>query len=495
MGRAREASRRLEQAEAALTAAAADQASLRRAAEKVRRAAECLAGAHGGIIDIASTLALPRERMHQRLPRSSTALDAARAEVFVRALGVHRAFIGGTAPQFRRNLNLALKMIGGEFRPEPSAALDLWATLAILVPVLSSTFASFGRCFAAVPAGGIGWLIVDEAGQAVPQHAVGALMRAKRALVVGDPLQVEPVITLDEEVDRRLHQRRGAHPVHRSTATSTQVLADRNNTFGTWFAGSDKEVWVGSPLVVHRRCVEPMFSIANAIAYGGGMVLGDGKAEQERRATEGDPDRDAAPRPLLGPSRWIDMPTDRGGDRHFMPAHAEMAAAIVREFMVRGWAEGARPDGLPDLYVISPFRSAAHGLRGLLSSRRNWWAPGIQRKAVDAWLRASVGTVHTFQGKEAEAVILLLGGKAPGAIRWAAGTPNVLNVAVTRAKRRLYVVGDWDAWMREPRVRSAMGGIEGFRSSPEAVRTSMATPPALVSARPASMLAGRPQAS
>lgn len=40
-----------------------------------------------------------------------------------------------------------------------------------------------------------------------------------------------------------------------------------------------------------------------------------------------------------------------------------------------------------------------------------------------------------------------------------------------------------------------MGGIEGFRSPPEAVRTSMATPPALVSARPASMLAGRSQAS
>lgn len=40
-----------------------------------------------------------------------------------------------------------------------------------------------------------------------------------------------------------------------------------------------------------------------------------------------------------------------------------------------------------------------------------------------------------------------------------------------------------------------MGGIERFRSPPEAVRTSMAAPPALVSARPASMLAGSPQAS
>ncbi|WP_143021012.1 DEAD/DEAH box helicase [Belnapia rosea] len=494
VGRGREASMRRQEAEAAEAAAAADEAALVSSAEKARRAVERIARAHGGITDMASTLALPRDRMHQRLPRSSKALDAARAEVFVRALGVHQAFVGGAARQFRRNLSLALKMVGGEMRPEPSAALDLWATLAILVPVFSSTFASFGRCFATVPAGGIGWLIVDEAGQAVPQHAAGALMRAKRALVVGDPLQVEPVITLDEEVDRRLQERRGARPIHRSTATSMQVLADRNNPFGTWIAGGEEEVWVGSPLVVHRRCVEPMFSISNAIAYGGGMVLGDGKAEQEKRINEGDPALGVPPQPLLGPSRWIDMPTDRGGNGHFMPAHADLAAAIVREFRIRGWAEGARPDGLPDLFVISPFRTAADGLRRLLSSRRGWWAPGIPDKAMGTWLNACVGTVHTFQGKEAETVVLLLGGRTPGAIRWAAGTPNVLNVAVTRAKRRLYVIGDWDAWMREPRVRSTMGGVEGFRSSAEAVRASLSAPPTLVPTLPHGMAANGPRA-
>ncbi|WP_322003802.1 AAA domain-containing protein [Paraburkholderia tropica] len=59
------------------------------------------------------------------------------------------------------------------------------------------------------------------------------------------------------------------------------------------------------------------------------------------------------------------------------------------------------------------------------------------------------GTVHTFQGKEAEHVVFLLGGNpsSPGVISSFAGAkPNLVNVAVTRAKRRLYVVGDRRFW-------------------------------------------------
>lgn len=60
-----------------------------------------------------------------------------------------------------------------------------------------------------------------------------------------------------------------------------------------------------------------------------------------------------------------------------------------------------------------------------------------------------IGTIHTFQGREADSVILLLGApKAAqnGARSWAAGTPNILNVAVSRAKKSLYVVGSYGAW-------------------------------------------------
>lgn len=62
----------------------------------------------------------------------------------------------------------------------------------------------------------------------------------------------------------------------------------------------------------------------------------------------------------------------------------------------------------------------------------------------------NVGTVHTVQGREADTVIFLLGApKASqnGARQWAGSPENLLNVAVSRAKRNLYVLGSRGAWM------------------------------------------------
>jgi superfamily I DNA and/or RNA helicase len=93
--------------------------------------------------------------------------------------------------------------------------------------------------------------------------------------------------------------------------------------------------------------------------------------------------------------------------------------------------------------VISPYRVVAGKSREIFREA----FPGTSNDDLDQW----IGTVHKMQGREADAVILVLGGDPdkPGSRRFARETPNLLNVAVTRAKRRLYVIGNHGTWGSE----------------------------------------------
>ena len=70
---------------------------------------------------------------------------------------------------------------------------------------------------------------------------------------------------------------------------------------------------------------------------------------------------------------------------------------------------------------------------------------------------AGAGTIHVSQGKEADIVVLVLGGdpRRLGAKDWASEKPNLLNVAVSRAKRRLFIVGNRAEWSEYPNFADA----------------------------------------
>jgi len=68
---------------------------------------------------------------------------------------------------------------------------------------------------------------------------------------------------------------------------------------------------------------------------------------------------------------------------------------------------------------------------------------------------ARVGTVHTFQGGECDAMVLsIVGGRdmPDSGLRWLQRQANLWNVAITRARSHLIVVGDLDFWRGRPGV-------------------------------------------
>lgn len=251
-------------------------------------------------------------------------------------------------------------------------------------------------------------------------------MRSKRALIVGDPLQIPPVVTLSPTLVGGISREFGVDTdIWAAPQASAQSLADNASRYGTELERDTGSIWIGSPLLVHRRCENPMFKISNRIAYNNLMV----HAVSEKPSQIRD---------ILGASSWLDI--QGAASDKWCSDEGRAVAELLHRLHQSGIDD-------PDIYIISPFRIVAQRMRDLVRTDEvltGTWADNPWK-----WVSERIGTVHTFQGKEAEVVILILG--APnadqtGARNWAGGDPNLLNVAATRAKSALYVVGARERW-------------------------------------------------
>jgi hypothetical protein len=383
---------------------------LERAREILERGNAIQTGFEASASQAVQHLSADADQRERAAPWHFEAWRRSRAAVFAAAMQLLRAFVENNVAVMRPNLGLAADALE---KKTPAEARSLgFDSLAFVCPVVSTTFASAASLFGDMGTNSIGWLLLDEAAQATPQGPVGCLLRARRAVVLGDPLQLEPIVKLRARTILSLAQVRRPNLRQLPGEYSAQRLADRVTPYGTMLG----DLWVGLPLRVHRRCESPMFDISNTIAYDGAMV-------QATLYT------DALPLPA---SAWIDVfSADQSGKDHYVPEEGNALKTLLEELR----AAGVTSDRL---FVLSPFRTVARKLQ--IRAPR---------------LAGRTGTVHTAQGKEADVVILVLGGRSPGARRWAASKPNLLNVAVSRAKRRLYVIGNRRNWRALPYFEQA----------------------------------------
>lgn len=362
-----------------------------------------------------------------------------REKLFYLALQVHKNFLLASKSCFFNIKNLALmwrlkkdnegKLATFSFRDRESCFSALLNTVFLLTPVLSTTFASVGSMLSYIKQRGeIGLLIIDEAGQAQPQMALGALYRCQRAIVVGDPKQVEPVVTAEMDTIKKII-RNDENQLYQSKSRSVQEFADRINHIGTYYTepSGEHKTWVGCPLVVHRRCISPMYEISNAISYDNTMKQQTQKPKPEDEANF-----------CLESSRWINVCGTENNSKakdHYVKTQGQKAIELILQAF-------SKTEETPSLYVISPFTTVKEGLKKELKNLPEY----RDNRRIKDWAEKHIGTVHTFQGKEADEVIFLLGcdKNALSAVRWV--NTNIVNVAVTRARYRLYIIGDYTVW-------------------------------------------------
>lgn len=344
-----------------------------------------------------------------------------------------------------------VKFIGDDLQNCTAAAYE---TLFLLIPVVSSTFASVQSLFKNVKEENIvGTMIVDEAGQSSPHMAIGALCRSKKAVIVGDPKQVEPVVTDDQDLLQQTFTD-DLLKYYKDKTNSVQRFADIINPYGTYLKNvRGTEEWVGCPLLVHRRCISPMYEISNDISYNNIMKQQTAQPKVEKQKMF-----------IAEKSQWINVSgKEEGTGRHFVK---EQGDKVIKMLEV---AFSKNPD--PDIFIISPFTTVVSGIKDYLKKhlgecRKKSVASSLleHESSFEDWMEKNVGTVHKFQGKEAAEVIFLLGcdtsDDSASAIKWV--NNNIVNVAATRAKYRFYVIGDIEAWNKSKCVKRAKKILDSY---------------------------------
>lgn len=268
-------------------------------------------------------------------------------------------------------------------------------------------------------------LVLDEAGQALPEMAGAAFALAKSAAVVGDLMQLAPISTSSPLAEIAVAHRSGA-----STFLEAIVRTRRSIVSGSalgmarlvsrWREADDD----GVMLRYHYRCKPSIIDYCNHLCYNGTL-----RPKTDESA--------AFPEPALA---WVNIeaePKPVGGSQ----CNREEADAIIA-WIVERWSawqthEKTRAKAIHEIVaIVTPYKAQSDYLSQQLKA-----AFAVVRLEPGKWPsdddinKVTIGTVHRLQGAERPIVCFsLVEGPAQCSGSFIDRDATLMNVAVSRAK-------------------------------------------------------------
>lgn len=258
-------------------------------------------------------------------------------------------------------------------------------------------------------------VVIDEASQCDVASALPLLFRAKRAVIIGDPQQLRHISALAPAKDAELQEKHGIADRRAAWMYSTRSLYD----LAAGLAGHGDIVNLRDHFRSHAHIIE----FSNRHFYADRPLRIATPYNRLRR-----------PRPNDPGVAWQDVPgrAERpaaGGARN--PVEAAAVAAFLRDLLLARKYRGT-------VGVVTPFRAQAQALQEIAASDGALAAAGLQADLL-------INTVHQFQGDERDLVVfspVVAPGVGEGALNFLRANGNLFNVAITRARGQLQVIGD-----------------------------------------------------
>jgi len=283
-------------------------------------------------------------------------------------------------------------------------------------------------------------LIVDEAGQVSPEIGVATFALAKQAVVVGDVKQIEPVWNVTNKIDvgnlkkcklikdyDDLTYEREFDPKGFLSSTGS-IMKMAQNACNFKERGLDEK---GVILVEHRRCYDEIINYCNVLAYNGQLVPLKGKAKG-----------------LLFPPMYCIHVNGNSTSLNGSRLNQTEVTAIVNWLIENRVAIEDRYGKLENAVgIITPFTGQKNNLKYAL-----------QKAGFDVNI-LKLGTVHALQGAERSIVLFsMVYGKGDSGTMFfdRDNKPNMLNVAVSRAKDNFIVFANTEILNKRARTPSGI---------------------------------------
>lgn len=288
-------------------------------------------------------------------------------------------------------------------------------------------------------------LIIDEAGQVGPHVGAAVFSLAKRAVVVGDIYQIEPVSKVSLGTDKANSIRMGLqhlwegekpispHLVSEPRDGGPQGSIMRLAQLATPVVSPGTEREPGIFLSEHRRCRKEIVQYCNDLVYKGRLQ----PLTQSRK--------DSPPLPPIAWAHVRGMSEKRGNSRMNPLESASIAGWIADN--AESWCKHYQKPIEEIVAVITPFKPQSRLIQRDLN------------KVSHNFRNITVGTVHALQGAEKPIVVFSPTYNADTVkAMFFDRKPNMLNVAVSRAKDSFVVIGDIRLFRKKNNTPSAILG-------------------------------------
>lgn len=276
-------------------------------------------------------------------------------------------------------------------------------------------------------------LIVDEAGQVLPEVAGASFALSKKALVIGDTKQIEPIWSVPSRVDIANLIDSGLLPDTRydqayeelcemgKTATSGSVMRIAQQLSRYQY---DPDLARGMFLYEHRRCFDEIVNYCNELSYKNKLI--------PKRGTRSGTDNPENGLPAMGYLNIEGVCATKSGSRQNLIEAQAIADWLSQNREKLESAYGLKISQI--VGIVSPFGAQVKAISNACRE-----AGIMVGKGED---QMTVGTVHSLQGAERPVVIFSPTYTKENDGGFIDRSPSMLNVAVSRAKDSFLVFGD-----------------------------------------------------